>query len=113
MKIRTGFVSNSSSSSFIGITTLEDHERIVSKMSELEKKIVEDFFVKQITIFSQAAVIFYYRSDSIDYFDFGKMEELMSEEEKENYSNVENFVYETRNKYKSKARFEFKHSEDF
>jgi hypothetical protein len=42
MKIRMGFVSNSSSSSFIIATTKENHETALSQMTEREQEIINE-----------------------------------------------------------------------
>lgn len=46
MKIRMGFVSNSSSSSFVVLTTKENHERVLAKMSEQQRGIIEQMISK-------------------------------------------------------------------
>ena len=48
MKVRQGFVSNSSSSSFVFATTVENHERALNTFMGDEKKFLENFpFGKQ------------------------------------------------------------------
>lgn len=44
MKIRTGFVSNSSSSSYVIITTEKTLNKVLSKLSKLEASAAEDIF---------------------------------------------------------------------
>lgn len=41
MKIRSGFVSNSSSSSFVGFTTVEEHNKAIKKLSEEDRNFIE------------------------------------------------------------------------
>ena len=41
MKIRNGFVSNSSSSSFLLMTTLENHNKTLEKLSKYEKAVMQ------------------------------------------------------------------------
>ena len=40
MKLRTGFVSNSSSSSFVVLTTKENHDAVMAKMDDYAKVVV-------------------------------------------------------------------------
>jgi len=40
MKIRTGFVSNSSSSSFLVIATLNNHSRAIAVLNELQQNVI-------------------------------------------------------------------------
>jgi hypothetical protein len=44
MKTRNGFVSNSSSSSFVCVVRKEDHEKILSELSEKEKSLISGLF---------------------------------------------------------------------
>lgn len=41
MKIRSGFVSNSSSSSFLMLTRKEDHDEAMAKLTPFERKVIE------------------------------------------------------------------------
>jgi hypothetical protein len=47
MKVRTGFVSNSSSSSFVIMTTKKNHDEVLSKLTEFHKKVVEAIGIKE------------------------------------------------------------------
>lgn len=44
MKVRNGFVSNSSSSSFVIVTTKDEHEKAFKKLNQEEKNIIKDSF---------------------------------------------------------------------
>jgi len=44
MKIRMGFVSNSSSSSFVVITTKETYNKILKSLSKIEQEAIKDTF---------------------------------------------------------------------
>jgi len=51
MKIRTRFVSNSSSSSFVGYTTPLEHQKALAKLTEKERCQLQKFPFKTITKF--------------------------------------------------------------
>jgi hypothetical protein len=44
MKTRNGFVSNSSSSSFVIVTSKDEHEKALKKLSEEQKSLIENSF---------------------------------------------------------------------
>ncbi|MEK6832800.1 MAG: hypothetical protein AABY32_02040 [Nanoarchaeota archaeon] len=46
MKIRNGFVSNSSSSSFVIMTSLENHKKALGQMDEYSRKVMEKLVEK-------------------------------------------------------------------
>lgn len=46
MKIRSGFVSNSSSSSFVAVVLQDEYDKLISKMNELEALIFNDLISK-------------------------------------------------------------------
>ena len=57
MKVRHGFVSNSSSSSFTMILSIEDHNRILAQLdSKLHKYL--DYVIGQTTIGNQQVIVF-------------------------------------------------------
>lgn len=47
MKVRMGFVSNSSSSSFVIVTSVENHERVIKQLNDLEKAVVNAMMYKR------------------------------------------------------------------
>lgn len=53
MKIRTGFVSNSSSSSFVVVTTKENYEKCLNEADQLTKDIVKAIGYEKETIFGR------------------------------------------------------------
>jgi len=58
MKVRSGFVSNSSSSSFVLVTSVENHERVLGELTEYERAVAEAMAVKETqTLFGKKIVV--------------------------------------------------------
>lgn len=58
MKIRNGFVSNSSSSSFVVLTSIENHERAMEKLSEYERAVVDKImYVRKDQLFGKTVMV--------------------------------------------------------
>jgi len=57
MKIRKGFVSNSSSSSFVLVTTKENHEKALETLNEVEREII-GILTGEEKVFGKVCVVF-------------------------------------------------------
>lgn len=57
MKIRQGFVSNSSSSSFLMLVDREQHEEALRKLTRLHKEVVEYVTKKEIELFGHKVLV--------------------------------------------------------
>jgi len=57
MKVRIGFVSNSSSSSFLLLTTKENYQRAISESSEFDAEVAQTM-VKEVTFLGRTMVYF-------------------------------------------------------
>jgi hypothetical protein len=100
MKIRSGFVSNSSSSSFLMIVLKKDHEEVMAQLTQFERKVVE-YLSKEFKAFGLNLVKFSKMNseddNSLSYFPISEFEDLMTEEEKKNdeskYEAVDKYEY--------------------
>lgn len=57
MKIRNGFVSNSSSSSFVLMTSVENHERAMSELNEKEQKFISAMMFPGGVVFGRKVMV--------------------------------------------------------
>jgi hypothetical protein len=116
MKIRMGFVSNSSTSSYLIISTLAGHQETLAKLSAVEAKLMENYrMLEKKKVLGVDAVVFSYASgnygyDLNDLFDPKLFDELMPEED------PGDAAYYLINKYMDevqKHQDTYYHSEDF
>lgn len=71
MKIRNGFVSNSSSSSFIVIASLSNHKRVLEKLDEYEQRVVNAIMEKRSKKFLGREIIIGEESNSDGWYTIG------------------------------------------
>lgn len=91
MKLRKGFVSNSSSSSFVLVTTKENHDKVYDKLSDFEKAVIKSitFETKVYGIDSIGYETWYDQgSSSYDHLDVDWDEDVPDEYEDEGYYEV-------------------------
>lgn len=68
MKIRTSFVSNSSSSSFVGFTTVEHHKKALAKLSKTDREFIEGLPFKVSKMFELDFVRLYEQDNEDSYY---------------------------------------------
>ena len=69
MKIRKGFVSNSSTSSFMLLSTVENYDKVYNELPDVIKKIVDELGKNSKTVFSKKAYVMEWMEGNIDYFE--------------------------------------------
>jgi hypothetical protein len=85
MKIRNGFVSNSSSSSFVVVIPKEDYEKMMNEVDGFQKAVIEALGPKKDNVFGREAMIIsgfhgnissfeYMEPDFKDYYDLDEEE---------------------------------------
>jgi hypothetical protein len=83
MKIRTGFVSNSSSSSFVLFVLKDDYDKVVKSLSKLEKDILSYTNPQNIKAFGKQLVKLGYVSGNYSTYEDYSYDGNLTEEEQE------------------------------
>ena len=104
MKIRSGFVSNSSSSSFLLMTTKENHEKAFEQLSPYEKAVIKaivcygSFLEKKVAYIGDLCPMDYsYTFESIDLKEYKKgSDEAEEDGEREAFDKYKNLVNENK-----------------
>ena len=115
MKTRTGFVSNSSSSSFVLITTKENHDKAMEKLSPYEKAVIKAIMEPD-NVFGRKCMVGGEYSDNggggnldyleIEYEDEDKAEDENADEnaDEDTDENDENNPYDAWEKYRNEVK---------
>jgi hypothetical protein len=83
MKIRTGFVSNSSSSSFVVFLLDEDYKKVCDGLSKLEMDILSKAHPQKVNAFGKQLVKVGYTSGNYSIFEDYSYDGILTEEEEE------------------------------
>jgi hypothetical protein len=112
MKIRMGFVSNSSSSSFVIFVKKSDFDKIQATLSDLEKDILAFIEPKNVKAFDMDLVKISYLSGNVDSFDSYTFKGDLSEEEREELEDGASCLFEKIVKLLKRVQY-LSHEEDF
>jgi hypothetical protein len=91
MKIRTGFVSNSSSSSFVMLATVENHEKALESLNDLQRAIINamSHCFKKHKIFGQDLIMLNYMAGEYSSLPENLFQQLAEKYPAELYDNGE------------------------
>ena len=105
MKNRNGFVSNSSTSSFVIIVAEEDFEDILSSFTEEEyyRKIVRELFTDD-TVARNPAKTFSYMSGNYNSLEYEELSEELTNEIEEKELNVDEEKFEAVYRFKNSVQ---------
>ena len=115
MKIRNGFVSNSSSSSFVMLVTKEAHEKALKELTAYQKAVIDKITYEE-TLFGREAVSFsQWHSNGgscWEYMELDVNEELIEDGEDTDIWDIADKWKNLAIKYSAKGEL-FTHSEDW
>jgi len=105
MKVRSGFVSNSSTSSYILIVPIDLHEKLTETMGDYEKRVI-GYIAEVDTILGQECMVLSWFSGNVDTFDYADLGERLDDADS---------PYTVLNKYEVQAKKDSRtwfHSDD-
>lgn len=108
MKIRTGFVSNSSSSSFVVLTTKENHENVLKDMGKNGLLLAKSNIFQELHLFGRSMVSLSYM-DGNDGNDWVDVIDNIAEDDED----LSEILDEYMDKVKNNKNECFCHAEDF
>lgn len=105
MKIRTSFVGNSSSSSFIAVMKKSTHEKVMKELNKFEKSVVNTMTIEQPFI-NEDFIIFsnFYTMNGDTGFDFADIDYSIWEGNEEDENSYYDAPEEAINKWIQKAK---------
>lgn len=107
MKIRQGFVSNSSSSSYVVVLGRAQYDEILRDMTGFERHVISSLEPVPQTFLEQEVVVISWMSgncDSFEYVDCSDFAKYLDKEEEEDVEVVREKMYDTRSKFNQLAK---------